>query len=79
MEILLSVGLFAVAMLGMSVGVLFKGQDLRGSCGGGEVHDEQGESMSCGACPKAEKELCPSDDPLVLLAQIGHPNPIDHR
>lgn len=86
MEIVLTTGVFALAMAGMGVGVLVprlfpsaRHGGLRGSCGGPDVVTSNGETLSCGACPKSEAELCPSDDPLVKLAQIGHPNPQHHH
>ncbi|MBX2796613.1 MAG: hypothetical protein KTR31_03055 [Myxococcales bacterium] len=77
MELLLAMGVFGTAMLGMGVGVLLSNRSLRGSCGGPDVVTADGEALSCGACPKQEVDLCPSDDPLVRLAQVAHPNP--HR
>lgn len=70
---------FAACMIAMSIGLLVQNQELQGSCGGAgdalaEVH-----GISCGVCSKKEAEVCPSDDPLVALAQIGHPNPEHHR
>jgi uncharacterized protein len=35
----------------MAVGVIFQKKSLRGSCGGADVVDCDGESLSCGACP----------------------------
>ncbi len=75
MEILLTLGVFGTAMLGMSIGVIFSNRVLRGSCGGPDVVMGDGDVLSCGACPRQEAEVCPSDDPLVALAQIGNPNP----
>lgn len=75
MEIILTLALFGTAMLAMSVGVIFSNRALRGSCGGPDVVTGGGEVLSCGACPSKQAEVCPSDDPLVALAQIGHPNP----
>ena len=79
MEILLTMGLFAIAMTGMALGVIFSNRALRGSCGGESVQDANGEAISCGACPKKEVDVCPTDEPLVALAQVGHPNPRHHR
>jgi len=79
MEILLTMGILGMAMGGMAIGVIVKGQRLRGSCGGPEVVTGDGDSLSCGACPKNEAEVCPSDDNLIRLAQIGHPDPTYHR
>ncbi len=79
MEIVLAIGLFGLAMLGMAVGVLFSNRALRGSCGGDAIHGEDGEALSCGACPKKATQVCPSDEALVALAQVAHPNPAHHR
>lgn len=48
---LLAVGVVAAAMGVMAVG-LAKGRCLRGSCGGPDVVDANGDSLRCGACPK---------------------------
>ncbi len=79
METIIAVLLFTGSFAAMSVGVVLSGRRLRGSCGGPDVVGADGEALSCGACPKQEVDLCPSDDPLVRLAQIGHPNPEHHR
>ena len=62
-------------MTAMAIGVIASNRELRGSCGGPDIHDANGDALSCGACPKKEQEMCPSDDDLVALAQIAHPNP----
>ncbi len=49
---LLAVGLVALAMAGMAVGLLARNRCLRGSCGGPEVLDAEGDSLRCGACPR---------------------------
>lgn len=46
---------FAVAMLIMSVGVLFSGRCLRGSCGGPDVLGPDGEPLSCATCPRRKE------------------------
>jgi len=79
MEILLSMGIFGLAMAGMGLGVLLSNRSLRGSCGGPEVVTADGEALSCGACPRKQTEVCPTDEPLVALAQIAHPDPRHHR
>lgn len=79
MEVLLAIGLFGVCMGAMALGVMMSGRALRGSCGGPKVLGADGEALSCGACPRKESEVCPSDDPLVALAQIAHPNPDRHH
>ncbi|MEM6928138.1 MAG: hypothetical protein AAF602_14495 [Myxococcota bacterium] len=79
MEILLAMAIFGVAMAGMGVGVLFSDRSLRGSCGGPDVVTADGEALSCGACPRNDADVCPTDEPLVAIAQIAHPNPRHHR
>lgn len=49
-----TVGLFALIMTAMAVGLIFRGRSLRGSCGG------TGEACSCSprkrrACPAAQQ------------------------
>ena len=78
MEILLATGVFGLAMAGLSVGVILSDRTLKGSCGGESVPGPDGNPLSCGACPKKEAEVCPSDDPLIALARIANPNPRDH-
>jgi uncharacterized protein len=49
--VLLTVGLMALVMTGMAVGVMFSNKCLRGSCGGPEVLGPGGESLTCDTCP----------------------------
>lgn len=79
MEVLLTMSIFGLAMTGMAIGVIFSDRVLKGSCGGVEHQGPNGESLTCGGCAKQQADLCPSDDPLVSLAQIGHPNPRHHH
>lgn len=79
MELLLTFAVFALAMLGMGLGVLLSDRSLRGSCGGPTIHTADGDPLSCGACPRNEAEVCPSEEPFVRLAQIAHPDPRHHR
>ena len=79
MEIVLAVAVFGSAMLAMGVGTLLAGRRLRGSCGGVAVEGHDGDAISCGACPSAEAEVCPGDDPLIALARIGHPDASKHH
>lgn len=44
-----------LVMLVMAVGVIFRRPCLRGSCGGPEVMGEDGEPISCAACPNRTK------------------------
>jgi hypothetical protein len=75
MEILAAMLFFGLAFAAMSVGVIFADRELKGSCGGIANHPD----LDCGVCERKSVELCPSDEPLVKLAQIAHPNPRHHR
>ncbi len=41
-----------LVMVLMAVGLFFKRPCLRGSCGGPDLFDSQGESLTCAACPR---------------------------
>ena len=43
--------LVGAAVTAMAIGVIFKRPCLRGSCGGNEVRDAKGDSLSCSTCP----------------------------
>ena len=49
--ILIVIALFGIVMLGMAVGVLVQGKCLRGSCGGPDILDSNGDSVLCSTCP----------------------------
>jgi len=49
--LLVSVVLVGLAVAGMAIGVMFRRPCLRGSCGGRELRDAQGRSLSCATCP----------------------------
>ena len=49
---LLTVAAIGAIMLVMAVGLFFRYPCLRGSCGGEELLDAQGQSLKCAACPK---------------------------
>ncbi len=76
MEIIAAVVLFAACFAGMAIGVILSDRELKGSCGASAALEDD---ASCGACTRQEADLCPSDEPLVRLAQIAHPNPKHHR
>lgn len=57
MILLITLAVFALAMLVMSVGVVFSGRCLRGSCGGPDVLGPDGEPLSCATCPHREEHL----------------------
>jgi hypothetical protein len=52
---LLTAAVIGFAMLIMAVGVIFKYPCLRGSCGGTDLLDGDGESLNCAACPRRRK------------------------
>jgi hypothetical protein len=58
----LSAGLIALVMGAMAVGVIFQNRCLRGSCGGPEVLDPNGEPLTCATCPNREKASEGRDD-----------------
>jgi uncharacterized protein len=51
MLVLLTLVFFGVIVLAMSVGVIFTGRCIRGSCGGQAIYDAQGEMLNCDSCP----------------------------
>jgi hypothetical protein len=53
--VVLTVAAIAIVMLIMAIGVIFKRPCLRGSCGGPEIFDADGEPISCGACPRRKR------------------------
>ena len=56
--VLAAIALIAAMMFIMSVGVIFSGRCLRGSCGGPDLVGPDGESLLCATCPKRrEQEL----------------------
>lgn len=55
MIVLITLFAFLFAMLIMSVGVIFNRPCLRGSCGGAQVLDSDGEPLSCSTCPNRDK------------------------
>ena len=60
--LVLTVAAIAVSMLAMAIGVVLKRPCLRGSCGGPEVLDPEGDSLSCEACPRTPRE-CEKAEP----------------
>jgi uncharacterized protein len=47
----LTIVAMGILMAAMAIGVIFHQKSLRGSCGGADVVDCDGESLACGACP----------------------------
>ena len=54
--VLVTVVAIGLVMLAMSVGVLFTGRCLRGSCGGPDIVGPDGESVLCATCPNRSDE-----------------------
>jgi len=53
--LLITLAAFALIMLVMSVGVIFSGRCLRGSCGGPSVLTADGEPLTCATCPNRKR------------------------
>ena len=49
--VIASLLLIGASVAAMAIGVMFRRPCLRGSCGGPEVRNAQGESLSCATCP----------------------------
>lgn len=55
--LILTIVVFGIVVLAMSVGVILSGKCLRGSCGGQEVLGPNGELLNCDTCPvRKERE-----------------------
>ena len=55
--VLATIAVFAFVVLIMSIGVIFSGRCIRGSCGGEEIIGPDGELLNCDACPvRKERE-----------------------
>ncbi len=69
-------GLVALSMLGLATGLFLQRKPLRGGSCGDDIRDREGNTVvSCGACVKKEEGICPTDNDLVRIAQLGYPNP----
>lgn len=53
---------FLIAAAIMSVGVVFGGRCLRGSCGGEGAVGPDGEPLTCATCPNRKKQQPPALD-----------------
>ena len=58
---LVAIAVIALMMLIMSVGVMFSGRCLRGSCGGSDMVGPDGESLLCATCPKRRERKSAAD------------------
>ncbi len=55
--VLVTIAVFALVVLIMSIGVIFSGRCIRGSCGGEEIIGPDGELLNCDTCPvRIERE-----------------------
>ena len=68
---LITVFVFGAVMLMMSVGVLFSNRCLRGSCGGPDLVDADGNSLLCATCPKRDEHDRDRDPELQGLGLPG--------
>lgn len=56
MEFIATLGIFVLAVLGLSLGVFLTGRPLRGSCGGSADDACEGRSLSCTFCPNRRRD-----------------------
>lgn len=54
--IVITVAAFGFLMAIMAIGVILQKKSLRGSCGGSEVFDCDGDAITCGACPSRNQK-----------------------
>ena len=74
MEFLLVIGIFAISLFLLSIGVIFSRKQLHaGSCGSKVI--VKGEELTCGVCATKEAEICLTGDKegYATLAQLGNP------
>ena len=74
--VLLAIGFVGVAMAIMAIGLLSKNRCLRGSCGGPDVLDAQGESLRCGACPRRDEQAASPGDQTTLPPVTSTTEPV---
>lgn len=55
MIFVLTLAFFVLAVVGLGIGYLVRGQCIRGSCGGENVWGPDGELLLCDHCPKREQ------------------------
>lgn len=65
-----TIAAFLLIAAAMAVGVIFQNKSLRGSCGGAEVVDCDGESLSCGSCPNRKGGPARKAQPGELLREF---------
>lgn len=77
-----TMGLFALAMVGIGVGVLLANKPIRGSCGGLAVRDADGELLNCADCPvrqEAEESGAPLQECEDRMAGLPADCPADRQ
>lgn len=74
--VFLAMGLVMFVMSVMAVGLFAKRPCLRGSCGGAEVLDADGDSLRCGACPNPPKIQRGSADQTTLPPVTSTTEPV---
>lgn len=60
-----------ILMAAMAIGVIFSRKSLRGSCGGPDVVDCDGESLACGSCPNKTEHQARKAKQNELLSHIA--------
>lgn len=58
---IITITVFAMVVLIMSVGAIFQGKCIKGSCGGEEVWSADGELLNCETCPVRKRGECESE------------------
>ena len=58
---LITTGVFGIVVLMMAVGAIFSGKCIKGSCGGEEIRDNDGELLNCETCPVRQRGECDSE------------------
>ncbi len=74
--VLLAAGFIGIAMAIMAIGLLSKNRCLRGSCGGPDVLDAQGESLRCGACPRRTERPAAAGDQTAIPPVTSTTDPV---
>ena len=59
--IILTIVIFALGMVGLSIGMIVRGRALRGSCHGPQPVGPDGRPVSCGHCDCRQEETTPSE------------------
>ena len=72
--ILAGVTLFALLMVGMSIGIILSERTLKGTCGGEPARGPDGLPHDLRRVPQRESDVCPTDNPLAAVAMVGHPS-----